>query len=223
MPLEYYYKFIKPSDIVLDVGANIGLFTVLSENAKKIICVEPLKQAIPILKKNISDNGLDKKTEIINAAVGKKGKLIIEADKKLNLSRIVNEKNENTYDIQSFELKDLVKKYNSNLLRMDVEGYEYEILNKKIPKEINKISIEFHTGLLKDKKVNELISYFEKEGFKMRYFLEDLPIRMYPLHNLLKKINLLKKFTYVKKNITSKESLHYIKKGRKVKYLFLHR
>ena len=112
--LKYYYKFVKPSDIVLDIGANIGLFTILSENAKKIICIEPLKQAIPLLKKNILENNLSEKTNIINAAVGGKGRLMIEVDKKLNLSRIVNKKNKNTYEVKSFHLKDLIKKYKSN-------------------------------------------------------------------------------------------------------------
>ena len=221
--LEYYYKFVKSYDIVLDIGANIGLFTILSENAKKIICIEPLKQAIPLLKKNILENNLSKKTNIINAAVGKKGKLIIEVDKKLNLSRIVNKKNKNTYEVKSFHLKDLIKKYKSNFLRLDVEGYEYEILFKKIPKEINKISMEFHTALLGDKKVRELLIYFEKEGFKVKYLIEDLPIRLYPFHNFLKKTRLIKKFTYVKENLTPKKCLSYINKVRKVKYLFLER
>tara|TARA_Y100000310_G_scaffold167546_2_gene167381 strand:+ start:20982 stop:21842 length:861 start_codon:yes stop_codon:yes gene_type:complete len=221
--LEYYYKFVKASDNVLDIGANIGLFTILSENAQSIVCVEPLKQAIPTLEKNISLNKINKKTKVVNAAVGKSGKLIIEVDKKLNLSKIVEKKNKNTYEIKSFELKELIDKYKSNSLRMDVEGYEYEILYKKIPKNIKKISIEFHTALLGKEKVQKLINYFEEEKFKVKYFIEDLPIRLYPFHNFLKKIGLLKNITYVKKNLRPKECLQYIKKGRTVKYLFLKR
>ena len=219
--LEYYYKFVEPSDKILDIGANIGLFTILSEKAKKIICIEPLKQAIPILKKNISENNLSEKTIIINAAVGKKGKLLIEVDKKLNLSRIVNKKNENTYGIKSFHLKDLVKKYKSNMLRLDVEGYEFEILYKKIPKEITKISMEFHTEFLGGKKVKELLAYFEKEKFKVEFFIEDLSIRLYPFHNFLRLTGVIKLLTYIKKDLNPKKCLPHVNKGRKVKYLFL--
>lgn len=221
--IEYYYKFVDSSDIILDIGANIGFFVILSENAKKIICVEPLKQAMPLLRKNIKANNLQNKTKIINAAVGKKGKLIIEVDKKLNLSRIVKKKNKNTYEVKSFDLKELVKKHKANFLRLDVEGYEYEILCKKIPKEIKKISLEFHTALLGKKKVRELFDYFEKENFKVKYFVEDLPIRLYPFHNFLKNTGLIKKITYVKKDLKLKECFSYINKGRKVKYLFLER
>lgn len=221
--IEYHYKFIEKEDIVLDIGANIGIFTILSENAKKIICIEPLKQAIPILEKNIEANNLSGKTEVINAAIGKKGKLIIEVDKKLNLSRIVDKKNKNTYEIKSFELKYIVKKYNPNTLRLDVEGYEYEILFKKIPEEIKKISIEFHTALLGKKKSKELLYYFGNENFKVKYFIEDLPIRLYPFYNFLKKTKLIKKVTYVKKNLKIEDIVPLITKGRKVKYLFLER
>ena len=63
--------------------------------------------------------------------------------------------------------------------------------------------------------------YFEKENFKVKYFIEDLPIRLYPFYNLLKNIGLIKKITYVKKNLKLKECFPYINKGRKVKYLFL--
>lgn len=221
--LRYSYKFVSKSDKVLDIGSNIGLFPLLSENAKEIICVEPLKEAIPTLEKNIKENGLSNKTKIINAAVGKKGKLIIEVDKKLNLSRIINEKSDNSYEIKSFELKDLVRKYKSNYLRMDVEGYEYEILLNKVPKRIKKISIEFHTGLLGRKKTNDLLSYFKKEKFKASYFIEDLPLRLYPFYSILRKFGLVNLFSYVKKDESINGVLESIDKGRKVKYLFLER
>ncbi len=221
--LEYYYKFIEKDDVVLDIGANVGLFTVLSHNAKRIICVEPLEQVIPILKKNILENNLQNKTKILNCAIGEKGTLILEVDKKLNLSRIVNKKNKNTFEVESFKLKEIVEKHNPNTLRLDVEGYEYEILYNKIPKSIKKISLEFHTELLGKKKVKDLLRYFKDEGFLVKYFVEDLPIRLYPFHDILKKIGLIKKLTYVKENLDLGMQMILINKGRSVKYLFLNR
>jgi FkbM family methyltransferase len=220
---KHYYNFINSSDKILDIGSNIGVFTILSEKAKQIVCIEPLKQAIFLFEKNIEKNKLSKKTKIINAAIGKKGKLLIEICPQLNLSKIVAKKNKNTEEIESIPLKDLVEKYNSNFLKLDVEGYEYEILHKKIPKKINKISMEFHTQLLGEKKVRELLLYFEKEEFKVKYLIEDLPLRLYPFYNLFKKIGLIKCFTYVKKNLSPNECLSYANKGRKLKYLFLKR
>jgi FkbM family methyltransferase len=221
--LEYYWKFVEPTDIVLDLGANIGVFSVLSSNASKIIAVEPLEKAIPYLKKNLELNGLSGKSEVIRMAGGEKGWLFLEEDEKLNLSKVVERENEKTQKVRSEPLSYFTEKYKTNLLRMDVEGYEYEILYRKIPKSINKISIEFHTSLLGKEKAKELIDYFYKEGFIVETLIEDLPIRLYPFHNALRRTGKIKKVTYVKKNPDREETLHLINKGRAQKYLFLRR
>ncbi len=221
--LEYYWRFVEPNDIVLDLGANIGVFSVLSSNANKIIAVEPLEKAIPYLKKNLEMNGLSEKSEVIRMAGGKKGWLFLEEDEKLNLSKVVEMENEKTQKVRSEPLSYFTQKYKTNLLRMDVEGYEYEILYKNIPKGINKISIEFHTKLLGKEKAEKLIDYFYKEGFTVEILIEDLPIRLYPLHDFLRKTKLIKKFTYIKRNLNKEDTLKIINSGRAQKYLFLKR
>jgi FkbM family methyltransferase len=221
----YYYKFIKKSDIVLDIGANLGYFTILSKNAKKIICIEPIKKAIPILKKNIKINKLKKKCEIINVAVGrKKEKLLIETNDSLNFSKIVSEESKKTYKIQSYPLSFFCQEYKANMIKMDVEGYEYEILLNNIPKEVNKINLEFHTWLLNEKKIKELLKYFDKESFKISLMVECLPLRIYPFYKILKKTGLLKKVTKVEKNLKPSIAFKEIFGGkRKMKHLFLER
>jgi FkbM family methyltransferase len=221
----YYYNFIKKQDVVLDIGANMGYFTLLSENAKKIICVEPIKKLLPLLIKNIEENGLKKKCEIINAVVSKgENKLLFEIKKELNFSKVVKNKNKETFEIKSFPLKDLVKKYRPNTLRMDLEGYEYELLMKNIPKNIKKISLELHTWILGKRKVIQLMNYLDKEGFIIKYLTEDIPLRMYPFYNLFKKIGKLNKINYVKNDLNSKGNLDEILNGkRQLKYLFLER
>tara|TARA_Y100000310_G_scaffold186244_1_gene186323 strand:- start:671 stop:1288 length:618 start_codon:yes stop_codon:yes gene_type:complete len=148
-PLNWknYYYFVRGDDIVLDIGANIGLFSLLAQNAKKVIGIEPIKECIPVLKKNLDSNGLRDKSVVLNMAVGEKGKLYMKQEGHVNLSKVVNKKEDATYEIPSETLNYFVNKYNANLLRMDVEGYESEILKGKIPKQVTKISIEFHPGV----------------------------------------------------------------------------
>ena len=220
--LKYSYNFIDEQDKVLDIGANIGLFSLLSCKAKEIISIEPLKECLPVLKKNLKENGLSNKSKVINMAVGKEGILTLKKEDKMNLSRIVENKDVGV-KVKSKKLDYFVDKFDANVLRMDVEGYEYEILYKKIPKRINKIAIEFHTCYLKEKKSFELLNYFQEQGFKVKYFIEDLPIRLYPFYLILRKLHLLNFFTYVKRNKEPIELLKYIFKGRDVKYLFLER
>jgi len=224
-PLNWkkYYYFVDEEDVVLDIGANIGLFSILSKNAKKIICVEPIRECIPILEKNLDSNKLLDKSVIINMAVGKKGRLWLERDTHINLSKVVQKGTKNTQKIKSELLEYFTKKYKTNLVRMDVEGYEYEILKQGIPKRINKIAMEFHAGLLGNKKIKEILQLFHKEKFKVRDIVEDLPLRLYPFYKILKKTGLIKFFTYVKKDLNPLDCYHLIIKGRSIKYLFLKR
>jgi FkbM family methyltransferase len=224
-PLNWkeYYCFVDEEDVVLDVGANIGLFSILSKNAKKIICIEPIRECIPILEKNLDSNNLLDKSIIINMAVGKKGKLFLKKEDHINLSKIVNKKGRNVQEIKSEDLGYFTKKYKTNLVRIDVEGYEYEILKQGIPKRINKIAMEFHAGLLGNKKIKEILWLFHKEKFRIKYIIEDLPLRLYPFYKILKKTGLIKFFTYVKKDLNPLDCYHLITRGRSIKYLFLKR
>lgn len=73
---------IEPDDVVLDGGANIGLFTIraLADGASHVIAVEPSPKALVLLKKNIEVNGYVGKVTIIDKALWNE---IRETDKKL--------------------------------------------------------------------------------------------------------------------------------------------
>jgi FkbM family methyltransferase len=214
-----YYNFLSKEDIVLDIGSNLGYFALLATRAKKIICIEPLEECIPILTKNLNDEEKIRNYKIINKAVGKKKHMYIEKNKKLNQSRVFDRCNEYTKKVKSETLDYFIKKFKANVLRMDLEGYEYDLLYKKIPEKVTKISLEYHTNFLGRKKTKRFMEYMEKEGFIVKSFTECLPLRLYPFYGILKKTGLIKKFTYVKKNIKPTESLKYLFEGRSVNHI----
>ena len=218
---RHYVKFVTPNDSILDVGSNIGYFVLLGAHARKITCVEPLGELVTTLKENIARNGLTDKCEVLQKAVGPRGTLHLEVNPHMNLSKIVGEKGANTVEVESVPLADLVKEHPSNMIRMDVEGFEYDILHNQIPEEINKVSIELHTGLLGTKKSNRLMKYFHEEGFRLKYFIEDLPLRLYPFLSVLKTPELFKFISYVRKDISVEDASESIHKGRSIKYLYL--
>lgn len=59
--------FLKENDIVVDAGANIGLFSIFAskQNVQQIYAFEPQKEAIEILKKNIELNKSQEKISIV--------------------------------------------------------------------------------------------------------------------------------------------------------------
>ena len=65
---EYRLDDIKKSDIVLDIGANIGAFSILaSKKAKHVFAVEPL--SADIIRKNIAINGINNIT-VLETGIG---------------------------------------------------------------------------------------------------------------------------------------------------------
>lgn len=213
-----YYDFVDDTDIVLDVGANIGYFTMLSSEAERIIAIEPVERCIPILKRNIELNDI-KNVEILNVALGDGTPLYIKEDEAVNLSKIVDAPGENISEIQSFNLKHFSEKYNINFIKMDAEGYEYQIFGKgNVPKSINKIAIEFHTGLMGRKKSTEIINNLYRQGFYVEKLIEDLPLRLYPFMRILTPL-----LAWSKNGLSKTMVINKMMKGRGLKYMLIRR
>jgi len=72
---ELFKREIKPGMTVIDVGANIGYYTIMSADmvgpTGKVICVEPDSQSVEMLKKNIEANKFNN-IECINKALSDK-------------------------------------------------------------------------------------------------------------------------------------------------------
>lgn len=220
---QCFADFIDDEDTLLDIGSNIGFFALMAGNAKRIICVEPLDNVIELLRSNIELNDLSGKCEIVNAAVGPKGRLQLEIHSHLNLSRIVNDRNKNTIEVESIPLAELVNQYHPNVVRLDVEGFEYDLMYDQIPESVVKISMEFHTGLMGERKSRRLLAYLKDEGFRLRYLVEDVPLRMYPYVHMFKTTSISRLVSYTKKDLDIDEATPFIFSGRSLKYLYLER
>lgn len=178
---KFLLEYLSEKDgqgIFLDVGANIGYYTViLSDYFKKIISVEPLQENIVYLRKNVSINSLNNKVTIINGAVGeKKGFTYIAKNRALNLSKIAEPfdlNNETKLEkISSYRLMDLPFDGNITFLKMDVEGYEYNILNSN-KDFFEKISpdnmfIEIHFDLLNNRECKEILNLLQEWGYYVK-------------------------------------------------------
>jgi FkbM family methyltransferase len=143
---EKVYRFwedVKEGDIVLDIGASVGAYTVsiLDQKPKKVYCVEPSKK----LLKTLSDNCFGKTLEYLDNPLVYINYGIVDKDTdKINIFG-----GEDAFKCITF--KKLIEDYSIdhvNYMKVDCEGGEYSIFKQEnmnfLLNKVDFISIEMH-------------------------------------------------------------------------------
>ena len=132
----FLLHFLRPSDLFVDIGANIGSYTVLAAGVAgaDCICIEPVPKTFEILKKNISVNKLYNKVTPLNISVGSE-KGVLSFTKNLDtVNHVIEDSNQPNFDewikvpCESLDLV-LNGKQTPVLIKIDVEGFEQEVIN----------------------------------------------------------------------------------------------
>jgi FkbM family methyltransferase len=134
-------KLSKTSNIILDIGANTGLYGLVSQcvnpNAQ-VHCFEPINGVYDILEKNISKNNYSIKShKLALSDYNGKGKIYLPLGAELAYSVTVNkntlnESRVNEIDIDVMKLSTFIEQNkieNIDLMKIDVETHEVEVLN----------------------------------------------------------------------------------------------
>ena len=128
--IEHLKQIIKPGMTIVDIGANIGFYTILfaelvGENGK-VYAFEPENINFKRLKKNVSKYN---NVFIENAAVGKEsGNIKLYHSKDLNVDHQTYDSGENRTisEIRSIALDDYFSKGEKiDFLKIDIQGYDY--------------------------------------------------------------------------------------------------
>ena len=174
---------IHEGDIVIDVGANIGYYTLifaqLVGKSGKVIAFEPESKNFEILKKNIEINNYDNvivEQKIVSEKCGKMKLYVSDSD--IVGHRIQQMKNlKNFIEVESVTLDDYMEKLHLdkkvNFIKIDVEGAEPKVLegSNKILEENDQLKIftEFNREVVKkyDIEPKEMIDLLYRNGFKI--------------------------------------------------------
>jgi FkbM family methyltransferase len=190
---NYYFKYgkleIKSGDTVIDLGANIGSFTIAAGilGAKKIVAVEPHPDTLTLLKKNIESNReyfSDPVTVFEGAVMGNgesKGPLYVSNDPygsgshTLNLPEKDKPENHKQIEVSVTSLDELIKNTigdgTIDFLKLDIEGAEYEVLTTcQNLNRIRQISLEWHYG---PANFAGLLSFLVRNNFSVAWFEGD--------------------------------------------------
>lgn len=126
----FLLHFLREEDQFIDVGSNVGAYSILAGGHcnSTVIAIEALPQTFEKLKRNISINRIDK-ARLHNIAVGSKNGSINFTTENDTTNHITELSGAGTTTVPMSRLDDIVKDLNSNcFLKIDVEGYEIEVL-----------------------------------------------------------------------------------------------
>ena len=178
----------------IDIGSNIGYYAILESskigNNGMVWSVEPSPQNFETLSKNVILNQR-KNIKCYNIAIGSgNGKIDFLISKKSNWSKIKNESDHiengdkiiqvDIMTLDSFSEKNEIKKV--DLLRMDVEGYERNIIEGSmnfLEKFKPILMIEVHKMIIGNNGTNEFLEKLQLMNYECEYFIPrvfDVPI-----------------------------------------------
>lgn len=163
-------KFIEPSDVVLELGANIGIMSnIINDlllNKKNQVSVEANPYLISLLEINKSLNNSMFKIE--NSLISNKENIFFYVNDN-NLSSSIYEKTSNRIEVNSISLNELIEKYNItfNTLIMDIEGAEIDFILNNDLSIFDKILIEFHPSKTGEKSVKHALEILITQNFRL--------------------------------------------------------
>ena len=170
---------IEENDIVVDVGANIGIFVnrALYRGAKEVIAFEPSKYAFTCLLENTKYENVN----LFKVGIGDYENIgILKTPGNIfrmgEASLLSTEKFTNNFFEETIKIETLDSYFkigiliNVDFLKIDCEGFEYNVIKGISDNNLNKIkkiTIEIHEDLIGTEKVNYIKKRLKKAGFNI--------------------------------------------------------
>lgn len=179
---------LKEGDCVLDIGANIGYYALMEArlvgSKGKVYAVEPVPHNIQLLQESVKLNNYNN-IETFQQAIGQDdGTLSLYISDHPNWCSVYpSGKVMGQIDVVVNSLDSFLKnKRRPDIIRMDVEGYEYEIVNgmrslleSRVPL---RLFIEFHPDIMGRQRAADLLSLLKQHRFQLKKLI--LEPNIYP-------------------------------------------
>ncbi len=178
---------IEKDNIVVDIGANIGVFAAYAATCAsnvEVLAFEPFPENVSWLRKNVSESNLSNVTVYQQAVAGVTEERTLQVSNSWiehSLSETADEKsetadeNEQNLHVQCRSFNDVMKPIpRCDLLKIDCEGSEYEIFytsTTETLKKVRRIVGEFHPRDKDKKNGKALCNYLESKGFDITHFV----------------------------------------------------
>ncbi len=166
--MRYVLDTLKPGDLFVDIGANIGSYTILASKVcgANTVAIEPDPETVRSLRRNIEVNGLADKVRIVEAALGSKTGTTSFTIGRDTVNRVARQDDTNVRILPLKTLDEVLDGEVPTLIKIDVEGYEGEVLRGGAVTLGNPKLRAIITETL-DRDVQDIL---EQAGFKKAYY-----------------------------------------------------
>lgn len=139
----FQLKLMK-GNVVLDIGANIGAFAyrALKAGASQVICFEPDPDNIEVFNKQKLEN-----VKLVKGAISQnKGtaQLYRNGGKNKGMHSLQKINGRETVTVKTYPFIGAIERYSPDLIKIDIEGGEFEFDLSHIPEGVKGIAIEIH-------------------------------------------------------------------------------
>lgn len=161
---------LKLTDIVLDIGGHIGSFAVwAAPQVKRVVSYEPYKDSYQLLVRNVKDH---RNARAVNAALSTqpKGLTSFYLNKGMNqgLHSLVYHRGRKMVEALTLEFKSVLSAEKPSIIKMDIEGGEYELLAQPLPRCVKQLALELHlTRRTWRREATVVMKHLAAQGFKM--------------------------------------------------------
>ena len=189
------YPVNAPDRVIMDVGANIGLFTIYASRqapSAKIIAIEPFPETCRRLRKHVEDNQLTDRVTVLNCAVAEESGWgeMDSAEGIPSPYRRIRSENTATLNtkhrgiaaldelpgvpVENRTLADILELTDADhidLMKMNIHGYEYAVLMKtpgRVLQHFGRIAVLYHElPAVANMGKTQLFSCLDKSGFRL--------------------------------------------------------
>lgn len=128
--MAFVLHLLRPDDLFVDVGANVGSYTVLASAvcAARTIAIEPDPETARSLQRNIAANGIGDRVAIVQAAVGNRPGRTHFTVGNDTTNRVAATASAATREVEMRTLHDILDGEHPLLIKIDVEGSEPEVM-----------------------------------------------------------------------------------------------
>jgi FkbM family methyltransferase len=129
--MGFVLHFLRSEDLFVDIGANIGSYTVLAGGhvGASVVSIEPVPKTFEHLKTNIAINQIGEKVMVYNFALGNEKGQISFTSTLDTMNHVATQAETNTIQVPVETLDTVLQKEKDPvLLKIDVEGFETNVL-----------------------------------------------------------------------------------------------